>query len=189
MIRVIQLDKPFTHYGTRMKNNYLLFFCCCLKKNLEINITGRKILGKDGRFKKFSFLRNTLSCTGPPRWLSRKEYTCHCRRCKRYGFDPWIGKIPWRRKWQPTPVFLPGESHGQRSLKGNSPWGCKESDMTKHTCTSYIHDIKGTMPYILYIHILLYIAIGDSFLSSVKRFWQTCFHFTLYNIKMLPHKP
>ena len=44
------------------------------------------------------------------------------------GFDPWAGKIPWRRKWQPTPVFLPGESHGQRSLVGCSPWGCKEMD-------------------------------------------------------------
>ena len=40
-------------------------------------------------------------------------------------FGPWVGKLPWRRKWQPTPVFLPGESHGQRSLAGYSPWGCK----------------------------------------------------------------
>ena len=38
-------------------------------------------------------------------------------------FDPWVGKIPWRRKWQPTPVFLPGKSHGQRGLVGYSPWG------------------------------------------------------------------
>ena len=47
------------------------------------------------------------------------------------GFDPWVGKIPWRRKWQSTPVFLPGESHGQRSLAGYSPWGRKESDTTE----------------------------------------------------------
>ena len=51
--------------------------------------------------------------------------------CQRPGFDPWVGKIPWRRKWQPTPVFLPGESHGWRSLVDYSPWGHKESDMTK----------------------------------------------------------
>ena len=44
-------------------------------------------------------------------------------------FDPWVGKIPWRRKWKPTPVFLPGGSHGQRSLADYSPWGCKESVM------------------------------------------------------------
>ena len=47
------------------------------------------------------------------------------------GFDLWVGKIPWRRKWQPTPVFWPGKSHGQRSLKGYSPWGHKEPDTTE----------------------------------------------------------
>ena len=47
------------------------------------------------------------------------------------GFDPWVGKIPWRRKWQPTAVFLPGESHEQRSLAGCSPWSRKESDTTE----------------------------------------------------------
>ena len=51
---------------------------------------------------------------------------------RRLAFDPWVGKILWRRKWQPTPVFLPGEFHGQRSLVGHSPWGHKESDMTEH---------------------------------------------------------
>ena len=51
--------------------------------------------------------------------------------CRGPGFDPWIGKILWRKAWQPTPVFLPEESHGQRSLAGYSPWGCKESDMTE----------------------------------------------------------
>ena len=50
----------------------------------------------------------------------------------RYGFDPWVRKIPWRRKWQPTPGFLPGESHGQRRPEGYSPWGRKESDMTEY---------------------------------------------------------
>jgi len=48
----------------------------------------------------------------------------------KHGFDLWDRKIPWRRKWQPTPVFLPGKSHGQRSLVGYSPWGRKESDTT-----------------------------------------------------------
>ena len=65
-------------------------------------------------------------------WLPRgKESTCQCRRCKRRGFSPWVEKIPWRRTWQPTPVFLPGEFHGQRSLTGYSPWGRKESDTTE----------------------------------------------------------
>ena len=52
---------------------------------------------------------------GIPRWLIGKESTCQCRRHQRHRFHPWVGKIPWRRKWQPTPIFLPGKSHGQRS--------------------------------------------------------------------------
>ena len=60
-----------------------------------------------------------------------KEPTCQCRRHKRCGFDPWVGKIPWRRAWQPFPVFVPGESHRQRSLAGYSPWCHKESDTTE----------------------------------------------------------
>ena len=55
-----------------------------------------------------------------PRWLSNKESACQCRTCR---FYPWVRKIPSRRKWQPTPLFLPGKSHGQRSLVGYSPWG------------------------------------------------------------------
>ena len=62
---------------------------------------------------------------GLPWWL--RGYSV-CLECGRPGFDPWVGKIPWRRKWHPTPVFLPGESHGGRSLVGYSPWGHKESD-------------------------------------------------------------
>ena len=66
-----------------------------------------------------------------PRWQSGKESTCQCRRHKRYGFNPRIGKIPWRRKWQPTPMFLPGKFHGQKSLAGYSPWGHEELDTTE----------------------------------------------------------
>ena len=60
-----------------------------------------------------------LPFIGLPRWLSGKASSCQCRRCKRRRFDPGVGKIPWRRKWQPTPVFLSGKSHGQRSLAQN----------------------------------------------------------------------
>ena len=67
-----------------------------------------------------------------------KESTCQCRRCKRWGFDPWIRKSCWWRRWQLTPLFLPGKSRQQRSLVGNSPWGHKNSDMTEHPCT-YTH--------------------------------------------------
>ena len=70
---------------------------------------------------------------GFPSGASGKEPACQCRRCKRHGFDPWVGKIPWRRAQQPTPVFLPGEFHGQRNLVGYSPWGRKELDIIEVT--------------------------------------------------------
>ena len=56
--------------------------------------------------------------------------------CGRPGFSLWVGKIPWRREWLPTPVFLPGEFHGQRSLVGHSPWGHKELDMAEQLSTA-----------------------------------------------------
>ena len=71
---------------------------------------------------------------GFPGGANGKEPACQCRRC---GFDPWAGKIPWRRALQSTPVLLPGESHGQRILASYSPWGHKESDTTDliyHAC-------------------------------------------------------
>ena len=82
-------------------------------------------------------IQNSSHCFrfGLPRSCTGKESTCQSRR---HRFDPWVRKIPWRRKWQPTPVFLPGESHGQRSLAGDSPWGHKESDITEWLST-YIH--------------------------------------------------
>ena len=66
-------------------------------------------------------------CLSLPWWLSGKESACQCWRC---GFNPRVRRIPWRRKWQPTPVFLPWKSHGQRSLMGYSLKGRKESDTT-----------------------------------------------------------
>ena len=72
---------------------------------------------------------------GFPRWPSGKEPACQCRRCKKLGLHPWAGKIPWRRKWHPTPVFLPGESHGQRSLAGYSSWDHKDLDTTERLST------------------------------------------------------
>ena len=64
------------------------------------------------------------------RWRSRLQ-------CGRPGFSPWVGKIPWRRAWQPTPVFLPGKFHGERSLVGYSPCSCKESDQTEWLSTAH----------------------------------------------------
>ena len=74
---------------------------------------------------------NTL---GFPGSAHAKEPVCLCRICERYVFDPWVGKIPWRGAWQlHAPVFLPRESHGQRSLAAYGPYSPKESDMTEVT--------------------------------------------------------
>ena len=55
---------------------------------------------------------------------------------RRSRLDPWVGKSPWRREWLPTPVFLPGEFHGQRSLVGYSPWGHRDLDTTEQLSTA-----------------------------------------------------
>ena len=82
---------------------------------------------------------NWVTCTFTfPGSTSSKEPACQCRRYERCGFDSWLGKIPWRRAWQPVPVFLPGESDGQKSLVGYSPRGHKQSGTMKRLST-HIH--------------------------------------------------
>ena len=85
-------------------------------------------------------LRNLLG--GFPGATSGKESICQCRRLKRLMFDPWVGKIPWRRKWLPTPVFLPRKFHGQRSLVDYSSRGHKELDMTEWLILSLFFSIR-----------------------------------------------
>ena len=65
-----------------------------------------------------------------------KESACQCKGCKRHKFNPWLWKILWRSVWQPTSVFLLGESHGPRNLSGYGPWGPKELDATEHLSTA-----------------------------------------------------
>ena len=105
--------------------------------------------------------------TGFPGSASGKELACQCRRCKRHRFDPWVGKILWRREWQPTSVFLFGEFHGQRSLEGYSPWGCKELDVTKVTW---------------HAHTVIYNVVF-TFCQMVKWLSHTCTHTCLYKYK------
>ena len=82
-------------------------------------------------YRKLEIIQNVQERYGLPKWHRGKESSCQCRRC---GFSPWVRKIPWRRIWQPNPVFLPGKFHRQKSVVVSySPWGCKESDTTEHT--------------------------------------------------------
>ena len=67
-------------------------------------------------------LTSTNKALGLPRWINGKESICQCQRGR---LSPWVQKFPWRRKWQPTPVFLPGKSPGQRRLAGYSSWAYK----------------------------------------------------------------
>ena len=72
-----------------------------------------------------------------------QEFACQCRRCRRLRFDPWVWQIPWRRKWQPIPVFLLGKFHRQKRLAGYSPWGHKELDMTLMTVSPLRSQQRG----------------------------------------------
>ena len=85
----------------------------------------------------------TTHGVGLPRLISDKESACQCRRHKRCGFNPWVRKIPWRRKWQPTLVFLPGKFHGQRKLVGYNQWGIKESDMIEWLSTHTLYGVQN----------------------------------------------
>ena len=84
-----------------------------------------------GKKKKYIYLNPSSDLEGFPGGLDGKE-------CRRPGFNPWVGKIPWRREWQATPAFLPRESHGQRSLAGYSPWGLTESDTTERLTLKWL---------------------------------------------------
>ena len=71
---------------------------------------------------------------------------------KRHGFSLWVGRIPWRRKWKPTPVFSPGQFHGQRRLVGYHPWDHEESDTTDHAGTNgIIHYILLRLAFVLVV--------------------------------------
>ena len=76
-----------------------------------------------------------------------------CLPCGRLGFSPWVGKISWRRKWQPIPVFLPGKSYGQRGLVGYSPWGHKGSDTTERLHFTHLRRKQG-FPRDSVVHLL-----------------------------------
>ena len=93
------------------------------------------------------------------RWLSGKESTCQCKRHRRPGFDPWVGKICWRRKWQPTPVCLPGESHGQRSLAGCVVHGVTKSQTWLSDWVHILHDWPQVYRFFYGLSILFHWSI------------------------------
>ena len=81
---------------------------------------------------------SSSSISGFPNGVGGEEPTCQCRRCKRLGFDPRVGKIPWRRTWQHAPVFLPEKPQRQRSLAGYSPWATESRTRLSRTRPRYL---------------------------------------------------
>ena len=82
---------------------------------------------------------SSLKLRSFPGGTSGKEPACQCRGRTSHGFNPWVRTISWRRAWQPTPVFLPRESHGQRSPVGYGPWCHRELGMTEATEQAHMH--------------------------------------------------
>ena len=99
----------------------------CVKRNVYCKHCFHFTVGRSGSCRPFLFLNSVSRLPGLPWWLGGKESTWKCRDV---GFNPWVRKVPQRKKWQPTLVFLPEESHGQRYLVGYSPWGAEELDTT-----------------------------------------------------------
>ena len=110
-------------------------------------------------------------------WLRQQRI---CLQCRRPGFNPCIRKIPWRRAWQSTPVFLPGEFHGQRKLAGYSPWGCKELDATEQLTFSLIISVQSLSYYSL---IILYIILPQ---LRLLRFLLLTEPWLIYNMSSSP---
>ena len=87
----------------------------------------------------FNFQAKRMKIWGFPSGTSEKVLPAQCRRHKRHGFDSWVWKTSWRGAWKPTTIFLPGESHGQRSLTSYGPYGAKELDTTEATQHTHTH--------------------------------------------------
>ena len=132
-------------------------------------------------------MENSLSETGLylgfPGSARGKGPTCQCRRCKRCRFSPWFGKVPFRRAWHPTPVFLPGESHGQRTLAGYSPWDRKEWDTTEQLtlltspeepCLTTHSPCPILDAFLLYHHATPYLCIYHSNSHTYCNIWFMC---------------
>ena len=117
-------------------SSYNEILLACGKVGIQIDMIKLRVQKWIFTFMVSWFLIRIPRQLGFPGGTSGKEPACQCRRRKRRGFHSWVGKMPWRRARQPTPVSLPGESHGERSLAGYSPWGHEESHTTEVTvCT------------------------------------------------------
>ena len=156
------------YFDRCFKKTYLkahVWFPCCRAGGHVYNLMPRQI--------------HTPNILGLSPWLSGERTHLQCRRCRRSRFDTWVGKIPWRRAWQPLPVSLAEQSHGQRSLVGYSPWGCKES-YTAETTDHIAHRFPLALGKA---------HQGDGRLGSLGRLWNffqgSTFLFFNFHLKTL----
>jgi len=117
------------------------------------------------------------------RWHTGKESSCQCRKRKRCGFDPWVRMIPWSRKWQPAPVFLPAGFHGQRSLVGHRPWVTKSwTWLNEYTHTAGIQHCVRLRCTVYWFDTPIYWCISD----LKKKVGKTTRPFR-YNLNQIPY--
>ena len=123
------------HSGCVFSLSCLFLHLSCASHSIQLMLLLFPLFGRVSESAHFSPRLHSYRGTEPgfPGGTSDKGCVCKYRRHKRRRFDPWVGKIPWRRAQQPTPVSLPGECHVQRSLAGHGPWGHRESDRTEAT--------------------------------------------------------
>ena len=129
----------------RRHTSYMIFFFPFSRQTIKLYKHHYHLCFKDhslflripGIYKKKIICKSFLLYCIIADWLSSNKSTCQCRRC---GVKLWVRKIPWRKKWQCIPLFLPGKSHGQSNLAGYSPWAhrVRHSPVTNHTHTQKV---------------------------------------------------
>ena len=98
---------------------------------------------------------NIMKGTGLPCWLSGQEFACQCRSHRRLKFYSWVWKILWKIKWEPTPVFVPGKSLGERSLVGYSPWVAKSRTQLSDWAHTHMKRTDVMEVHRLWVHVIL----------------------------------
>ena len=143
--------------GKKRRVNFALF-CARRQKNLTADFFYKyKVKEKP----QAHYCNNHL-WSGLPQWLSGRV-CLRCRRHRRGKLNPWVRNIPWKRDWQPTPVFLSGKSQGQRSLMGYSLWGQRESNTTEHACNhTFVVYARHCVRGFIYLHVFFHLIFVQS---------------------------